>query len=223
MKPQVMLALSATLLASMLTGCGSSQPSAAASNHAQRPTTPPAGGAAIASATPDARVTSGTPIGPCGAGALSLGYGPGVSPVTGEHGVLYVLVNHGAVACTLNGYPEVALDDANGKPLPFHYVHGHGQYVTSKPPSTVALAPGASASILVAKYRCDVGEDRTAVTIRLTLPDPQHFVLTARASSDGAGVSTMSYCRGGPTDPGQTVEVSPIEPTMEATQRPLSG
>lgn len=121
------------------------------------------------------------PPSPCRAAALALGYGPLVVPMTGEDGMVYALTNRGRVACTLEGYPKVALYDAHGAALPFHYRRGHGLYVTSAPPVTVMVASGAW-----------------------------------RASPTGMGVSTLSYCRGGPNSPGQTIEVSPIERTPKA-------
>jgi hypothetical protein len=156
------------------------------------------------------------PPSPCRAAALALGYGPLVVPMTGEHGMVYALTNRGRVACTLAGYPKVALYDAHGAALPFHYRHGHGLYVTSAPPVTVMVAPGASAYVLLAKYRCDLGTVRNAATVRLTLPAPRSAALAGRASPTGMGVSTLSYCRGGPNSPGQTIEVSPIERTPKA-------
>jgi len=80
----------------------------------------------------------------------------------------------------------------------------------------VTLRLGASAWLLVAKYRCDIGIDRDAATIRITVPGAQPAVLTGRASSDDAGVSALSYCRGGSNDPGQAIAVSPVEPTLQA-------
>jgi TctA family transporter len=86
-------------------------------------------------------------------------------------------------------------------------------------PVTVTLRPGASAWLLVAKYRCDAGIGRNATAIRITVPGAQHAVLTGRAAASGAGVSALSYCLGGVNDPGQTVAVSPIEPALQATAR----
>jgi hypothetical protein len=160
--------------------------------------------------------TNAVPRSPCQAAALALGYGPLVVPMTGEDGMVYALTNRGRVTCTLVGYPKVALYGAHGAALPFHYRHGHGLYVTSAPPVAVIVAPGASAYVLVAKYRCDLGTVRNAATVRLTLPAPQSAALTGRASPTGMGVSTLSYCRGGPNGPGQTIEVSPIERTPGA-------
>jgi Protein of unknown function (DUF4232) len=156
---------------------------------------------------------------PCQPAALALGHGPQLSPMTGEHGDFYALTNHGASACTLAGYPDITLYGAHGAPLPFRYSRRHSPYVTAAAPVTVTLRPGASAWVLVAKYRCDTAAGPDAATIRITVPGARHAVVTGRASSGDAGVSALSYCRGGMNDPGQTLAVSPIEPTLQATVR----
>jgi len=84
-------------------------------------------------------------------------------------------------------------------------------------PAAVTLVPGASAYVLVAKYRCDRGILRNAAAIRLWMPALRGAVLAGRASPGGRGVSTLSYCVGGASDPGQTVAVSPVERTPGAT------
>lgn len=83
-------------------------------------------------------------------------------------------------------------------------------------PRTVLLPPRASAYVLVAKYRCDLGVIRNTATIRLTLPGPQRAVLASRVSGSRSGAATLSYCKGGPSDPGQAIGVSPIEPAPAA-------
>ena len=44
-----------------------------------------------------------------------------------------------------------------------------------------------------------------------------HAVLTGRAPSGDLDVSAPSYCQGGTNDPGQTVAVSRVESTLQAT------
>ena len=168
--------------------------------------------ATVAATTAAAATTSAEP---CRAVSLALRYGPQVSPVTGEHGVIYALVNRGKTACRLDGYPGITIDDATGTLMKFRYTH-HSQYVTAAAPRPVTLWPGAAAYVLIAKYRCDKGFFSNAVTIRLTLPGSQHIVLTAQASTSGSGVSVLSYCEGGPDDPGQLVGVSPIVAAVQA-------
>jgi Domain of unknown function (DUF4232) len=155
--------------------------------------------------------------GPCTASALVLRPGTPVSPMTGEHAVSYALTNRGSVACTVRGYPRITLFDARGQALPFRYANGGGTYVTSRKPVTVVLAPGASSYIGVAKYRCDLGIARTAAAIRLALPAARGQVFIAREPVGVSGTPGLSYCRGGPYDPGQLVTVSPIERTQLAT------
>ena len=113
----------------------------------------------------------GVSVGACPNDSLRRGYGPGVSPATGEHAVLYRITNTSGIACTLAGYPTVVLFDGAGKVLPFHITRDHSQYVTADPPGPVTLPPGGSAFVLVAKYRCDLGELDVAATIRITRPN----------------------------------------------------
>jgi hypothetical protein len=136
--------------------------------------------------------------------------------MTGEHAVMYALTNRGAVTCALSGYPGVVLYDAEGAALPFRYARGGGAYVTSRRPVTVMLAHGVSAYVLVAKYRCDLGIARNATGIRLTLPAARGAAFAGREAVGVAGAAGLSYCRGGPRDPGQVVAVSPVEPTQQA-------
>lgn len=153
----------------------------------------------------------------CAAQALVLHPGAYVSPMTGEHAMMYALTNRGSAACTVKGYPQVVLTDATSAVLPFRYANGGGAYVTSAKPVTVILAPGASAYVLVAKYRCDLGVHSNATAIRLTLPTAHGTAFAGREAVGVSGSAGMSYCRGGRHDPGQLVAVSPVEPTQQAT------
>jgi hypothetical protein len=152
---------------------------------------------------------------PCRAADLVLEYGPRISPMTGEHGDYYVLVNRGKTTCGLAGYPGITLEDPSGTPMKFRYSH-HSEYVTTATPRPVTLRPGTAAYVLVAKYRCDIGSVSNVAAIRLTLPGPDHIVLVGRVPDSGYGVSVLSYYQGGPDDPGQLVGVSPIAATIQA-------
>jgi hypothetical protein len=157
-------------------------------------------------------------VAPCPAGALVLRPGPPVVAMTGEHAVMYALVNHGPVPCTVGGYPQVVLYDANGDVLPFRYAHGGAPFVTSAKPVTVVLAHGSAAYVLVAKYRCDLGIARNVTSIRLTLPAAHDAGSAWRVPADGEGTSGgLSYCRGGPQAAEQLVTISPVEPATQAT------
>jgi hypothetical protein len=153
---------------------------------------------------------------PCAASALALRPGPSASPMTGEHADSLMLTNRGPGACEVSGYPQVSLYDSRGVAIPFRYARGGGAYVTAKKPATVTLAPGKSAYVLVAKYRCDLGGADNATAIWLILrahPGPAF----SGHESVGGGAAGLSYCQGGQQDPGQLVTVSPIEATFQAT------
>jgi Domain of unknown function (DUF4232) len=153
----------------------------------------------------------------CPAQALVLRPGTPVVPMTGEHAVMYTLTNRGPATCTVHGYPQAVLYDANGDALPFRYATGGGAYVTSGKPVSVVLAHGASAYVLVAKYRCDLGIARNATAIRLALSAAHGATFAEREAIGISGAAGLSYCRGGQRDPGQLVRVSPVEPTRQAT------
>jgi hypothetical protein len=138
-----------------------------------------------------------------------------VSPATGEHALLFTLSNRGSQPCSLLGYPRVRLYGSTGRLLPFRYDDGGGPYVTALAPPTVILAPGEHAYVLVAKYRCDLGIVANAVSIRLGFRTPKmSYRLDLR---DAFGMTSVSYCAGGPGDPGQRVTISPVEDTAAAT------
>ncbi|MGO9293811.1 MAG: DUF4232 domain-containing protein, partial [Streptosporangiaceae bacterium] len=136
------------------------------------------------------------PVPWCRAGSLVLRPGAGVVSMTGEHAVMYALANRGQ-ACALKGYPRVLLYDPAGRVLPFRYAYGGGAYVTAASPATVVLAPGASAYLLVAKYRCDLGIEDAAAEIRITLRLAHGAPFTAREPVAVTGPAGLSYCRGG--------------------------
>ncbi|MGZ4747163.1 MAG: DUF4232 domain-containing protein [Oryzihumus sp.] len=150
----------------------------------------------------------------CVTSMLKLGRGEAVSAMTGEHALIFRLTNGGTQPCSVSGYPAVTLLDGHGAAMPFRYTHGQSQYVTHARPESLLLPPTASAYFLVAKYRCDVGSAGDAVTIRVSL-GTNAATLIGRAAGPVEGV--LSYCLGGPADPGQVVDISPIEATPGAT------
>jgi hypothetical protein len=152
----------------------------------------------------------------CSARALVLHPGSAVVPMTGEHAVMYGLTNRGPGVCSVHGYPHVVLYGAGGQVLPFRYADGGGAYVTASKPVTVVLARRASAYVLVAKYRCDLGIARDATSIRLTVPAAHGRAFSRREPVGIFGAAGLSYCLGGRHDPGQLVTVSSLEPTSGA-------
>ena len=150
----------------------------------------------------------------CSTMNLSLGHGEKVSEATGEGAVVFTLTNQGKITCHLYGHPGVSLYDNKGRVLPFKYTWAGTQYVAQTPPMMVVLRPGARGYFLVAKYRCDIGIAMIAKTIRIYPPNTtQQLVGNAAPFFDVGG---FPYCKGGPKDPGQLVEVSPIRATTHS-------
>jgi hypothetical protein len=129
--------------------------------------------------------------------------------------------NLGSAQCWLSGYPRVRLIDASSGELPMIYRDG-GRYVTDAPPRQVLLPPGGEATAVIAKYRCDLGDVRTAVTIEVALPGSAAFATPPPA---GWGPD-LGYC--GPNDPGDIVYISPVSSDVHAAigsprQAPISS
>ena len=85
---------------------------------------------------------------PCTAGHLS-GKVRESSGAAGTIALSIAVRNTSPQACTLRGFPRLKLLDAAGGPLPTHVIHG-GLAIFQRPVTTITLAPGARASLLVA-------------------------------------------------------------------------
>lgn len=146
----------------------------------------------------------------CSTPNLTLGFGDKVSEMTGEHGVIYTLTNHGKFTCHLYGHPDIRFYDNKGHALPFKYTWSGTQYVKNAAPHMVVLNVGDSAYFLVAKYRCDLGIAMESTTIRMYPPNTKSQLVGRSGTSS---VSGFAYCKGGAKDPGQLVGVSPLAAT----------
>lgn len=137
--------------------------------------------------------------GPCRANQLTV-RPVRVSAMTGEEAI-QVRVRDTGAACTLIGSPAVTLRTAAGRLLHLSVV-SHSQYVPAVTPRRVRLGRGSAAYLLVAKYRCDVGQAARATW------------LMAALAHHGGGLSVpvgsvdLARCRGGAGDPGNTIAVS---------------
>ena len=189
-----------------LVGCSSPSPSVA----------PPSRGSAPSSsglppiAPPSSPTTTApAPAAPeCPPRQLALRQAGPVSPATGEHGLWLTLTNLGGSACQLYGYPGVSLYSPEGRLMPFRYLRGNSEYISSAPPRRVVVAPGQAGWILLAKYRCDLGIESTASALRLYPPDGFSYLGLDIDTTYGA--SALSYCQGGAGDPGNSVSVSAV-------------
>ena len=185
-------------------GCSTSSPSHAASswtpaNAAVRATPTAASGTAK---------SSSPALAACGPATLGIQQGPRLSPASGEHGLI-IAISTKAPPCTVAGYPTIKFL-AKDAPIPFTYVFGKGQYVTHRRPQPVTVGGGKVAYFLVAKYRCDMGVTEGADGMTLLLPGQGTMVTPPRTWL----IFSIDYCTGGANDPGNTIEVSPFEPSV---------
>jgi len=153
-----------------------------------------------------------TPAAPtCAPTHMKVGNGPFVGGAMGEMSMTITLVNSGPGHCVLDGYPKLRMVTATGATLDFSKETA-SQYIRRIPPRRVLLGVGAIAYVEIAKYRCDLGDIETASQVRLILPGAVNgtaFTVPTRG---------FSYCKGGPSDPGNVIAFTPVEPTLGAAQ-----
>lgn len=94
--------------------------------------------------------------GPCGGGHLS-GKVRQTSGAAGTIAVSIAVRNTSPVACTLRGFPRLKLRNDAG-PLPTRVRHG-GVALLEQPVSTITLAPGARASLLLTYSNVPTGSE----------------------------------------------------------------
>jgi len=159
-------------------------------------------------------VTSATTATTCVPGHIKAGNGPEISPATGEAALIITLSNTGRGSCKLDGYPRVRLVTSAGVVLRLPQVT-RSQYIIATRPHPVMLAVGAFAYVAIAKYRCDLGDLQVASQLQLTLPGAAAGPVFTVPVVGATG--TMSFCKGGSTDPGNVIAVTPVESTLAGT------
>lgn len=153
--------------------------------------------------------TLATALEPCLSSQLSLKPGPPISEPTEQSSRLLVLTNLSPTACSLDGYPTVALLDDHGASLPLRDRDGGDQVLTSRSPHPITLLPLGQAYEAINKNAC-VGRDSAIATrIRLTLPDGDGTLTIALTR-----YPLLDYCPAG--DPGHVLDIGPFEPTPNA-------
>jgi len=145
----------------------------------------------------------------CLSSQLRLSAGPRVPEATQQNALFLRLTNVSRAGCALRGYPRVALSGRNGVPLRFTYRRGGDQMLTSAPPARVWLRPGATAYLGINKQTCIARQTVLARRIRVIPPGDRQPVAAVLPSYPELG-----YC--GPGDPGYVIDISPVEPTMQA-------
>lgn len=147
----------------------------------------------------------------CSSRQIKAANGPFVGGASGEMSMTITLVNSGPGPCWLYGYPRLRLVTATGTTLGFSQTHSN-QYIMEVPPRRVLLGVGAMAYVEIAKYRCDLGVIRTASQVQLTLPGP------SEATTVPIPTRVLSYCKGGPRDPGNAIAFTAVESSLGQAQ-----
>jgi len=129
--------------------------------------------------------------------------GPEISPMTGERAMSIALVNSGPGTCMLDGYPRVRNGHVRWQDP--RLLTDHPEPVHREDCSIPGAAWGGCHRVRRdAKYRCDLGDFEEASSVQLTLPGAgERTALTVPGG--------LSYCKGGPTDPGNVIAITPIE------------
>jgi hypothetical protein len=108
--------------------------------------------------------------------------------------------------------------DSDGDVVPFRYTDGQSEYVTPHGPRRVSLPAGGSAYLGIAHPACVLGPQTTATNFDVILPGQRKPIGVSIPTTSGVS-PTYQYCKGGPSDPGNTIALSPIEPTERQTQQ----
>jgi hypothetical protein len=155
-----------------------------------------------------------TAVPTCHASQLLAANGPPLGGATDERSFTLTVTNRGHRPCALDGYPRVLLFSAAGTVLDLRQM-SHSQYVTAASPRRVLLGIDASAYVLVAKSGCVIGDLQRASQARLMLSgtgaDIAFTIPIVRS------VGALALCKGGPSDPGNSIAVSSVESTLAAT------
>lgn len=156
------------------------------------------------------------PVHACAPATLGIRQGPRLSPATGEHGLIITVTGVAPQPCTVTGYAAVEFVDAGGSRIGFSYLYGSGQYVTHRRPTPVTVGGDAAAYFLVAKYRCDAHAADAAAGMNVALPGQG----TTYSVPLRWAVGDISLCSGSRSpDPGNSIEISPFEPSPDALTR----
>jgi hypothetical protein len=139
---------------------------------------------------------------------VDVSFGDRSGGATGEQSLAVRFTNHGPAACMMDSRPTVDFLDSNGKPVGLREdENGSGkQYVSGTATAAYRLQVGSSADFVIAKYRCDQGDNTVATEVKVGLPGA-HKTTTLIINKD-AETGQIASCVGGAEDPGQTFAIS---------------
>ncbi|MGA7203893.1 MAG: DUF4232 domain-containing protein [Specibacter sp.] len=104
---------------------------------------------AVPEATQSYTPPSYTPSPPCATAQLSGEVQGRVEPALGHRAMAVVLTNTGAAACTVNGYPRLEFQAADGTPVPVTLKNGSSYMFSDPGPQAISLDPGGTARAML--------------------------------------------------------------------------
>ena len=180
-----------------LAACSSSP----AAKHSTTTTTHHATTSSSSTSTTNAATTSSTAAGAAACSHISATAGQGQGAAGTITGVITV-TNTGPATCTVNGYPTMALYSGSGAPLTVTMVNGLTVSVTpqaSAPPSSVAIAPSATAQFAYQISDVPTGNESSCPT-----SEQATTTMPGASASSGYFALAISPCNNG------TIRVSPV-------------
>jgi hypothetical protein len=96
----------------------------------------------------------------CAAGELSIEI-EGTDAATGHREAVLRAVNVGSAPCVLDGYPDIAIADADGGEVPLEIVQGSSFMATDPMPSAITIPVGGGAASVLG---WDTTDGRTAIS-----------------------------------------------------------
>src|SRR5665213_11076 len=151
---------------------------------------------------------------PCSATAVSISNGPYVGGAQEEDAHSLTITNTGSNACLMSGFPRLVVYGPTGRIIRFSLVHHAtgGYAMTSKPPKPFSPAPHKSAYVFFAQTACMVGTETTMSKVALILPK------ALNPSKALTLLNPIAHCIGQSASYANPIAISPIEPTVRATE-----
>lgn len=159
----------------------------------------------------------GTAASACTPSDVSIANGPYVGGATQEEAHSITITNTSPTTCQLHGYANFITYGPRGEVLPFTFAHRAtgGWPMATRAPRAFTITPRSSAYVFFAQIACYTGYRALGHRIAVRLPDSRY----------GSKVLTLAVplalCKGPAATIGNVIALSPIEPTLRATEGPI--
>lgn len=153
----------------------------------------------------------------CALRDLSIANGPYVGGATQEEAHAITFTNTSPRTCQLHGYATFVTYGPRGEVLPFTFAHRAtgGWPMATRVPKVFAITPHSSAYVFFAQIACYSGYRALGRRIAVRLPDSPDRSKTLRLAAP------LALCKGPAATVGNVIALSPIEPTLLATEGPI--